>query len=82
MVKLCWFLQNDLSPRFKWFRNKKQFKDLPSSTRFTSSDRIALDLNGFGLQFNARWGHILYFCCHIVKPLMPILPLLANSMFL
>ena len=48
MVILYWFELNDLSPRLMWCRNKRQFKDIPSSTCLDSSESRALDLNGWG----------------------------------
>ena len=43
----------------KWCRNKRQFKDILSSTCPSGSEKRALDLNGWGCEFNAQWGNIL-----------------------
>ena len=43
----------------KWCRNKRQFKDIPSSTCLDSSERKTLDLDGWGPRFNAHSGNIL-----------------------
>ena len=58
---------------------KKQFKDIPSSTCLDSSERRVLDMNGLGPRFNSHWGNILLldFCFHAAKVLMSILPLLS-----
>ena len=66
----------------KWCRNKRQFKDILSSTCPSGLERRALDQNGWGSEFNAQWGNILLldffvFRFHIVKPVMPILPFLS-----
>ena len=52
---------------------------LPSSTCLNGLERRTLDLNGWGSEFNAQWNNNLlldFFCFHVVKPLMPILPFL------
>ena len=45
---------NDRSPRLKWYRTK-----ISISTCLNSSERRALDLNGWGPRFNTHWGNIL-----------------------
>ena len=53
--------------------------DLPSNTCLSNSERRALNPNGWGTGFTAHWGHIIFFCFHMVKPLIPILPLFPIS---
>ena len=70
---------NDLRPSLKWCRNKRQFKDISSSTCLNGSERRALDPNSWGAGFYANWGTIFFvgfFYFRIVKPLMPILSFL------
>ena len=52
-----------LSPRFKWSRNKRQFKGMPSSMWLTSSGRWALDLNDWG-PGSVLTGVTLFFISH------------------
>ena len=35
---------NDISPRLKWCRNTRQFKDIPSSTCLNDSERVERQL--------------------------------------
>ena len=55
---LCWFYLNDLSSRLKCCWNKRQFKGMPRSTCLNSSERRALDMNGWSPRFNTYWGNI------------------------
>ena len=62
--------------------HEQKFKYLLSSTCQVSVERSMLDLGSEVQWFNTHWGNILlleFFCFHIVKPLMPILPLLPIS---
>ena len=55
--------------------------DLTSNTCLCSSERRALDPNGCGPRFNTHSGNILlldFFCFHVIKPLMPLLPFSAT----
>ena len=52
---LYWFLLNDLSSKLKWCRNKRHFKDIPSSTCLNGSETRTSDLNCWGPRFNAHW---------------------------
>ena len=45
------------SPRFKWCRKKRQFKDTASSIYLDSSEKRALDLNGSLLLLNILFLH-------------------------
>ena len=45
--------------KIKWCSSERQFKHIPSSTYLNSSERRALDLNGWGPGFNAPWSNIL-----------------------
>ena len=49
-------LTNGPSPRFKWCRNKRQFKEVPSNTCLYDSDRRVSDPNDCGPRFNIHWG--------------------------
>ena len=49
-----------LNPRFRWYRNKRQFKNIPSSTCLTRSEWNAFNMNDRGPEFNAYWVHILF----------------------
>ena len=72
------FLLNDLSWRLKWCSNKRQFKDIPSNTCLNGSESRVSDPNSWWPRLNAHWGKIYCwnFCFHVVKRVMPILPLL------
>ena len=57
--------------------HEQKFKDLLSSTCQANVERSMLDLES-----EVQWGNILlliFFCFHIVKPLMPTLALLPIS---
>ena len=45
-------LTTHLSPRFKWCRNKREFKYFPSNTSLANSERRTPDCNGRGPLFN------------------------------
>ena len=56
--------------------HKHKFKDLLSSQ--VSVERSMLDLESEVQWFNTHWGNILlleFSCFHIVKPLVPLLPI-------
>ena len=75
MVMLYWLYLND--PRLKWCRNKRQFKDIASSTCLDSSESRALDLNGWGPRFNTHRSDILLldFLFSRIKSFVPMLPI-------
>ena len=81
---LSWFWLNDLSPRLKWCRNKRQFKDIPTNTRIDSSERRASDLNGWDSKFNAHSGNILLldFLFSCIKACDANIAIIANSVCL
>ena len=63
--------------KFEVVQEQKQFKDIPSGTCLDSSERKASDLNGWhSILTGVIFCWCFFFCFHLVKDLMSILPLL------
>ena len=61
-------------------RANRSYADLPSNTCLNGSGSRASDPSGWGPWFNTHWGtfYCWIFCFHVVRPVMPILPISPN----
>ena len=72
---LYWFQLNYSNPRMKWGKNKRQFKNVPSSICLDSLERRMVDVP-ISILTEVTFYYWI-FCFHMVKPLVPLLSILC-----